>query len=174
MVVPDGEICHLPSEIHVSHSMRTLFNKQRYVFTFNKAFTEVMRKCGALRDGQKGAWLGPHIIEAYTRLHEAGYATSVEVWDTEQQDDSGAMALVGGLYGVTIGRCFIGESMFSLVPSGSKLALVFLARYMQQNGLDMIDCQLHTPHLESMGGRFIDYDEYLNILRGEPSAVLPK
>ena len=146
-----------PEEIHVSHSMRTLFNKDKYTFSFNRAFREVMENCGNLRIDEAGAWLGPHIIEAYTKLHELGFATSVEVWEGEK--------LVGGLYGVTIGDCFIGESMFSLVPSGSKLALIFLAFWMQENGFKMIDCQLETPHLRSMGGRYIDYEEYLKILR---------
>lgn len=146
-----------PEEIHVSHSMRTLFNKNKYTFSFNRAFREVMENCGGLRIDEPGAWLGPHIIEAYTKLHELGFATSVEVWEGEK--------LVGGLYGVTIGDCFIGESMFSLVPSGSKLALIFLASWMQENGFKMIDCQLETPHLRSMGGRYIDYEEYLKILR---------
>lgn len=146
-----------PEEIHVSHSMRTLFNKNKYTFSFNRAFREVMENCGNLRIDEPGAWLGPHIIEAYTKLHELGFATSVEVWEGEK--------LVGGLYGVTIGDCFIGESMFSLVPSGSKLALIFLASWMQENGFKMIDCQLETPHLRSMGGRYIDYEEYLKILR---------
>lgn len=145
-----------PEEIHISHSMRTLFNKQKYTFSFNRAFREVMENCGNLRINERGAWLGPHIIEAYTALHELNFATSVEVWEGDK--------LVGGLYGVTVGSCFIGESMFSLVPSGSKLALIFLASWMRENGFTMIDCQLETPHLRSMGGRFISYDEYMKIL----------
>lgn len=145
-----------PEEIHVSHSMRTLFNKDKYTFSFNKAFEQVIGHCGGLREKEKGAWLGPHIKEAYTELHKMGYCTSVEVWEGDK--------LVGGLYGVTIGKVFIGESMFSLVPSGSKLALIFLAMYMRENGLLMIDCQIETPHLKSMGGRHITYDEYMDIL----------
>lgn len=167
-----------PEEIHVSHSMRTLFRKQRYQFSFNQAFSQVMGYCGGLRDHERGAWLGPHIIEAYTKLHDAGYCTSVEVWDTMPDEDAkpagrddqewyyneDGYRLVGGLYGETIGKCFIGESMFSLVPSGSKMALIFLAKWMRKEGLYMIDCQLETSHLKSMGGRYIDYDEYMDIL----------
>lgn len=123
----------------------------------------MITNCGALREKEKGAWLGEHIIEAYTRLFDAGYAASVEVWKTENETES--PRLVGGLYGVCVGKCFIGESMFSLVPSASKLALIVLAKYMQQHGGRFIDCQLETPHLKSMGGRFISYDQYMEILK---------
>ena len=146
-----------PEEIHISHSMRQLIKKQKYDIRFNTAFDQVIRHCGALREHERGAWLGPHIVEAYTALHELGLSKSVEVWEGDK--------LVGGLYGVTIGSCFIGESMFSLVPSASKLALIALARTMEANGGRMIDCQLETAHLRSMGGRFITYDEYMKILR---------
>lgn len=145
-----------PDEIHVSHSMRSLIRKQRYAITVNRDFEGVIRNCGALRYEQEGAWLGEEVIEAFTRLHELGWATSVEVWEDEK--------LVGGLYGVVIGNSFIGESMFSLVPSASKLALIALAQFMSDNGGKMIDCQLETPHLRSMGGRFIPYEEYMKIL----------
>lgn len=147
-----------PSEIHVSHSMRTLLNRKEYEVTIGEAFEEVIHHCGDLRIKERGAWLGPHIEEAYTELHRQHLATSVEVWDRGNK-------LVGGLYGVNIGRNFIGESMFSLVPSGSKIALIHLAYFMQQFGNCMIDCQLETPHLRSMGGRFISYDEYMKILK---------
>ncbi len=152
-----------PDEIHVSHSMRTLMNKHRYSVGINEAFDEVIRACGKCnhRDEEDGAWLGDNIIKAYTALHNQGFAASVEVWDNETNE------LVGGLYGVTIGKVFIGESMFSLVPSASKLALVFLARYMREHGGRMIDCQLETPHLKSMGGRYISYDEYMGIMNEE-------
>lgn len=151
-----------PSEIHISHSMRTLLNSRRYCVTFNRAFDRVIRNCGEVngRNEMEGAWLGDDIIEAYTRLHEMDYCTSVEVWEGPPEEER----LVGGLYGVTIGRTFIGESMFSLVPSGSKIALIMLAHWMDQNGGLMIDCQLETPHLRSMGGRFIPYEEYMDIL----------
>ncbi len=152
-----------PEEIHVSHSMRTLMNKNKYSVGFNEDFEGVMRGC-AKADGrydEEGAWLGENIIQAYTALHEQGFAASVEVWDNETNQ------LVGGLYGVTIGKVFIGESMFSLVPSASKLALIFLARYLQEHGGRMIDCQLETAHLKSMGGRYISYEEYMRIMNEE-------
>lgn len=147
-----------PPEIHVSHSMRTLMNKGKYHFSFNRAFSEVIHQCSVVdgRYDMEGAWLGEDIIKAYTKLYEQGFAASVEIWEEEK--------LVGGLYGVTIGRCFFGESMFSLIPSGSKLALISLARFMEDRGGSLIDCQFETPHLKSMGGRFISYEDYMEIL----------
>lgn len=142
-----------PNEIHISHSMRTLINKEKYRLTFNRAFHEVIQACGNLRINMEGAWLGKDMMEAYIRLHEQGFAASVEVWDKER--------LVGGLYGVTLGHCFFGESMFSLVPNASKLALIHLATTFRSLGGVMIDCQFETPHLLSMGGRHISYEEYM-------------
>ena len=152
-----------PDEIHVSHSMRTLINKDCYVCTFNQDFDGVIRNCSQLRYQEEGAWLGEDIIRAYTEMFHQGFALSVEVWEPGEDGDR----LVGGLYGVTIGKSFFGESMFSLVPSASKLALIFLARFMADNGGTLIDCQLETPHLRSMGARFIPYDEYLKIIHEE-------
>lgn len=146
-----------PNEIHISHSMRALIKKQTYKLTINQAFHEVIHACGELRIDMEGAWLGQEMIEAYTRLHEQGFAASVEVWEDGR--------LVGGLYGVNIGNCFFGESMFSLVPSASKLALIHLAQFLQKHGGTLIDCQFETPHLKSMGGRFISYEEYMELLQ---------
>lgn len=148
-----------PGEVHVSHSMRNLMNKGTYRVTFNRDFDAVIEGCSQV-DGRydaKGAWLGEDMMAAYRKLNRLGYATSVEVWNE-------AGDLVGGLYGVVMGACFIGESMFSRVPSASKLALIHLARFMQRIGGKLIDCQLETPHLKSMGGRFIPYEEYLEML----------
>lgn len=147
-----------PDEIHVSHSMRQLIKKGTYRLTINEAFDDVISHCSQLRYEQEGAWLGEDMIAAYTELHRQGFAASVEVWD---QDDR----LVGGLYGVDLGTAFFGESMFSLVPSASKLALIFLAWFMKEHGGTLIDCQFETPHLKSMGGRYIGYEEYLGIIR---------
>lgn len=152
-----------PDEIHVSHSMRTLINKDRYVCTFNQDFDGVIKNCSQLRYQEEGAWLGEDIIRVYTEMFHQGFALSVEVWEPDEDGNR----LVGGLYGVTIGKSFFGESMFSLVPSASKLALIFLARFMADNGGTLIDCQLETPHLRSMGARFIPYDEYLKIIHEE-------
>lgn len=161
-----------PSEIHISHSMRQLIRQQRYTITLNKHFEGVIQGCATIDDRQQydGAWLGPEMIRAYTDLHRLGYTHSVEVWQqgaTEVFADavSDNTSLVGGLYGVGIGRAFFGESMFSLMPNTSKLALIFLAQQMVRNGGRVIDCQFETPHLRSMGGRHIDYEEYLELIR---------
>lgn len=147
-----------PKEIHISHSMRQLIHQNRYKLTMNKDFDGVIQGCSTAqdRDEEEGAWLGPDIIKAYTELHGQGFAASVEVWDGQR--------LVGGLYGVNLGRAFFGESMFSLVPNASKLALIHLARTLDARGGAIIDCQFETPHLRSMGGRYIPYEEYLRII----------
>ena len=147
-----------PSEIHVSHSMQQLLRKQELQTTINQDFDGVIRGCSTAqnRNQEEGAWLGPDIIEAYTEMHRQGFAVSVEVWREEE--------LVGGLYGITLGKAFFGESMFSLVPNASKLALIYLARTFDSLGGKLIDCQFETPHLRSMGGRYIPYEEYLRII----------
>ena len=179
-----------PNEIHVSHSMRTLMNKGRYRLSINEDFEGVIHNCGQLRIDEEGAWLGPNMMEAYIELHRQGFAASVEVWEknenenqnenengngnenqnenengNENQNQNEDEKLVGGLYGVNIGRAFFGESMFSLVPSASKLALIHLARTLQELGGSIIDCQFETAHLKSMGGRYISYDEYMKLIR---------
>ncbi len=156
---PQDRFVIFPDEIHVSHSMRTLMNSGKYEVSIGENFDAVIRNCSQLRIHEAGAWLGDEMIRAYTELHRQGFAQSVEVWESDR--------LVGGLYGVTIGRCFFGESMFSLAPSASKLALIHLARLMQEHSGLMIDCQFETPHLKSMGGRFITYKEYMKILQKE-------
>ena len=148
-----------PSEVHVSHSMRQLIRQDRYQVTINRDFNGVIRGCATVqeRNQEAGAWLGPNLINAYTELHQQGFAASVEVWEADK--------LVGGLYGVNLGASFFGESMFSLVPNASKLALIHLARFMDAKGGRLIDCQFETPHLKSMGGRYISYEAYMDIIR---------
>lgn len=152
---PQERFVIFPEEVHVSHSMRNLMNKKRFHCTINEAFPEVIASCADTDDriDEDNAWLGPELLDTWMELHDMGHAKSVEVWEGED--------LVGGLYGFVCGRAFIGDSMFSLEPSTSKLALIHLARYMQAQGGGVIDCQLETPHLKSMGGRYISYDEYL-------------
>lgn len=148
-----------PNEIHISHSMQQLLNRHVLVPTINKDFDGVIRGCATAqsRNKEEGAWLGPDIIEAYTKLHRQGFAVSVEVW----QDNK----LVGGLYGVNLGRSFFGESMFSLVPNASKVALIHLAHMLEILGGVLIDCQFETPHLRTMGGRYISYEEYITLIK---------
>jgi len=154
-----------PKEIHISHSMRQLIRQNLYEVTINQDFDGVIRGCATAqgRDDEDGAWLGPHIIEAFTRLHRLGYATSVEVW--KPSDNAQERKLVGGLYGVTLNKAFFGESMFSLVPNASKLALIHLAKTMESIGGRFIDCQFETPHFKSMGGKHITYERYMEILK---------
>lgn len=161
---PKKRFVIFPDEIHVSHSMRTLMRKNTYTVTINEDFNGVISNCGMLRIDEDYAWLGPDMQAAYTELHNQGFAASVEVWENYSSETSDKR-LVGGLYGVNIGSAFFGESMFSLVPSASKLALIYLASVMKDNGGSLIDCQFETPHLKSMGGRYIDYDEYLKIIK---------
>lgn len=156
---PQERFVIFSDEVHVSHSMRNLINKRRYRCTVNQAFPDVIAGCAYTdqRIEEYNAWLGPDLIDTWMDLNEEGYAKSVEVWDGD--------TLVGGLYGFVCGRAFIGDSMFSLVPSASKLALIHLARHMQTQGGGLIDCQLETPHLKSMGARYISYEEYLRHTR---------
>lgn len=155
-----------PNEIHISHSMKQLMRKGQYLVTFNQDFDGVIRGCSKAnsRHEQEGAWLGTDMIQAYTELHRMQVAISVEVWEVGETENK---RLVGGLYGVCLGRVFCGESMFSLVPSASKLALIHLARQLQKVPGSLIDCQFETPHLRSMGGRHIPYDQYISILKGK-------
>lgn len=142
-------------EIHISHSMRNIRNKRRYRCSINEAFPDVLAGCACTDDRieEDNAWLGPDLLDTWMILNEQGYAKSVEVWEEDQ--------LVGGLYGFVCARAFIGDSMFSLAPSASKLALIHLAGYIQSQGGGIIDCQLETPHLKSMGARYITFDDYL-------------
>ena len=155
-----------PDKIHVSHSMKQLIRREKYVVTFNEDFSGVIQNCSKVdgRNKEMGAWLSSDIIKAYTTLHQLGYAASVEVWEGYEQGDR---RLVGGLYGVTIRNAFFGESMFSLVPSASKLALIALAQRLSEKGWHFIDCQFETPHLRSMGGEHISYEKYMEMLEGK-------
>ena len=159
-----------PGEIHVSRSMRKLLASNRYTVTVNEDFAGVINGCSTVdgRNENYGAWLGDDMIEAYTELHRQGKAMSVEVWEMRESDDGEKQrALVGGIYGVTMCNAFFGESMFSRVPSGSKIALIHVARIAAGLGWHFIDCQFETPHLKSMGGRYISYEEYMVLLNGK-------
>lgn len=155
---PQDRFVIFPADIHISHSMRQLINKKEYQVSFNRAFDEVIENCSKAqgRDEYDGAWLGGRMLPAYKELHKQNFAASVEVWKDEK--------LMGGLYGVTLGKNFFGESMFSLAPSASKLALIFLAQLVGNTG-GIIDCQFETPHLKSMGGKHISYDDYMKFLQ---------
>lgn len=135
--------------------MKQVIRSNRFEVTFDQCFERVINACAAIhRPGQPGTWITAGMRAAYIKLHQQGYAHSIEVWQEKE--------LVGGLYGVTINQVFCGESMFSRVSNASKLALISLCR---SPHFRMIDCQMHTPHLESMGAEYISRDEYLDILQ---------
>jgi leucyl/phenylalanyl-tRNA--protein transferase len=142
---PDPRMVLVPGEIRVSRSLAKRIRNGGFEVRADTAFAEVMRACAAPREDAFGTWISPEMIAAYTRLFDAGYAHSVETWRKGR--------LVGGLYGVAIGRMFYGESMFSREPDASKVALVGLAQQLQRWDFGLIDCQMETPHLASMGAR---------------------
>lgn len=142
---PDPRMVLEPQAIRVTRSLAKRIRNGGFELRVDTAFAEVMRACAAPRADAFGTWISPAMVAAYTRLFEAGYAHSVETWHDGR--------LVGGLYGVAIGRMFYGESMFSREPDASKVALVQLARQLERWGFGLIDCQMETPHLASMGAR---------------------
>jgi len=155
---PDPRAVLFPARLHVSHSLRKTIRRGRYRVTLDERFVDVMRACAAPRAKNPvgGTWITAQMLEAYTRLHQQGYAHSVETWDGD--------TLVGGLYGVAIGGAFFGESMFSRAPDASKVAFAYSVRQMQRWGFSLIDCQLSTPHLTSLGAESVRRRDYLNYL----------
>lgn len=146
-------------ELKISKSMRNVLNRNAFTITFNTAFREVIANCRDIRrDGQAGTWITAEMTDAYCRLHEMGFAKSVEVW----QDGE----LVGGLYGIDLGHIFCGESMFSKVSNASKVAFIVLARQLAEADYQLLDCQVHNGHLESLGAREIDREDFLELLKG--------
>ncbi|MCC8408442.1 leucyl/phenylalanyl-tRNA--protein transferase [Mucilaginibacter sp. UR6-1] len=144
-----------PATVAVSKSMRQVLRSGKFRVTFNTAFADVIQACSLIdREGQDGTWITDDMTEAYIRLHELGKAHSVEVWQGD--------ALAGGLYGVEVGKVFCGESMFSKASNASKTALITLC---QTGKYSLIDCQVYTEHLESMGAGMISRDEYMAALR---------
>lgn len=154
---PDPRCVLFPPEVRVHKSMRVIFNQSRFIYTFDACFERVMHACAeAPRNNAPGSWITEAFIEAYTQMHDKGYAHSVEVW--EQGD------LVGGLYGLAFGRIFFGESMFSLRANASKAALITLSMVLEKAEFVLIDCQQSTPHLQSMGARDIPRSDFLHLL----------
>lgn len=142
---PDPRMVLVPADIIVRRSLAKVLRNRNYEVRFDHSFDDVLLGCAAPREDQPGTWITPEMRAAYNRLHRMGYAHSVETWIDG--------ALAGGLYGVAIGRMFYGESMFTRVRDASKIALVQLARRLAASGFGMIDCQMHTAHLESLGAR---------------------
>ncbi len=144
-------------ELHVGRSLRKVQKRAELTFTIDRDFPSVIAECAAAdRPDQDGTWIAPAMIAAYTRLHDAGDAHSVEVWEGD--------ALVGGLYGVDCGGLFTGESMFHHRPEASKLALLFLIEHLREHGATLVDCQVMTPHMEALGAREIPRARFLDAL----------
>jgi leucyl/phenylalanyl-tRNA---protein transferase len=150
---PDPRMVLFPSEFKISRSLRKTLLKNNYEVRVDSAFEQVMRACALPRDGQDGTWIQEDIIQAYVRLHHMGLAHSIETWMEGE--------LVGGLYGVSLGRMFYGESMFSRKTDASKIALAHLTAQLKRWHFGMIDCQMNTPHLASMGAREIPRREFI-------------
>ena len=154
---PDPRMVLFPDKMIISHSLKQSIKKKQFTFTLDTSFERVIKNCAKTsRNGEKGTWITRDMKNAYIRLHEDGYAHSAEAWlDGE---------LVGGLYGVALGKAFFGESMFHLVTNASKVALYHLVEKLNIWGFQIIDAQVYTNHLESLGGEMIPRRQYIQVL----------
>uniref|UniRef100_E6QTF2 Leucyl/phenylalanyl-tRNA--protein transferase (L/F-transferase) (Leucyltransferase) (Phenyalanyltransferase) n=1 Tax=mine drainage metagenome TaxID=410659 RepID=E6QTF2_9ZZZZ len=150
---PNPRMVLFPEQLHVPHSLMRTVRKEKFEIRLNTAFVEVMRACAAPRVGETGTWISEEMIKAYTALHEQGMAHSIEAWLGGN--------LVGGLYGVALGKVFFGESMFARVSDASKVAFVKGVHQLQRLGVVMIDCQMNTPHLARFGAIEISREDFL-------------
>ena len=153
---PDPRFVLYPDEIKISRSMKQIMNRDFFKITYDAAFGDVINNCRRQRKNQNHTWITDGMEESYTELHAMGFAHSVETWHNG--------ILAGGLYGVSIGKIFFGESMFANVSNASKAALITLSLKLQSLGFDCIDCQVYTEHLNSMGGRSIPRDDFMNLI----------
>ncbi|MDC3388196.1 leucyl/phenylalanyl-tRNA--protein transferase [Flavobacteriaceae bacterium] len=156
---PNPRMVLFPRELRISKSMKVILKKEIFKITFNKAFHEVIRQCAKIkREDQEDTWITNDMINAYSELHKEGHAISVEVWKDEK--------LVGGLYGINLKdkKIFCGESMFSKVSNASKAAFITLVENLKIKEYKIIDCQMYTTHLESLGAREIDREDFLKML----------
>ncbi len=155
---PNPRLVLFPKDLKIAKSMRPYFNQAKFRVTFDTCFERVMRECGnKIRQQQEGTWISEDIIAAYSSLHRLGYAHSIEVWD--EQD-----ILVGGLYGLSLGKVFFGESMFAHLPNASKFGFISLVKKLEARGFQLIDCQQQTPHLASLGASTITRDLFMEML----------
>jgi leucyl/phenylalanyl-tRNA--protein transferase len=155
---PDPRLVLFPHEFKISKSLKKVINRSLFHITMDRAFDRVITECAETRKAQKEpTWIVGDMIDAYCRLHESGFAHSVEVWQEG--------ALVGGLYGVSLGKCFFGESMFARVSNASKVAFAELVNFLKSHAFHMIDCQVTTRHLISLGAREIPRDRFLTLLK---------
>ncbi|NAS31284.1 leucyl/phenylalanyl-tRNA--protein transferase [Flavobacteriaceae bacterium R38] len=156
---PDPRMVLFPEKLKVSKSMKKILKKDIFKVTFNTCFEEVISNCAKIkRDGQEGTWITNEMKKAYCKLHEMGYAKSVEVWQNDE--------LVGGLYGIDIPPVFCGESMFTKVDNASKIAFIHLVENLKEKDYKLIDCQVYTDHLSSLGAEEIPRDEFIKLLNG--------
>jgi leucyl/phenylalanyl-tRNA--protein transferase len=162
---PDPRMVLVPDDLHVSRSLAKRIRHGGFSIRADTAFRRVMDACAAPRPGQSGTWITDEMIDAYSALHRAGFAHSIETW----MDGD----LVGGLYGVAIGRAFFGESMFSRVSDASKLAFVHLVSQLQEWRFDIIDCQMNTAHLAAFGAREIPRTAFLDLIRRSTTQSAP-
>ena len=166
---PDPRFVLFPDELKVSKSMRPYFNQKKFRCTIDHNFEAVIRNCQQNRRGQQfgmGTWITEEMLNAYIHLYELGIAHSVEVWKEDQ--------LVGGLYGLALGKCFFGESMFTKTNNASKFGFISLVRYLKKEGFRLIDCQQETQHLASLGARSISREDFLAFLEeNEKIAIQP-
>ncbi|MDJ0813258.1 MAG: leucyl/phenylalanyl-tRNA--protein transferase [Woeseiaceae bacterium] len=162
---PDPRCVLWPDKLHVSRRLRQQLRNSSAELRCNTAFVDVMRACAAKRRSQQGTWITEDMMAAYERLHRDGWAHSIEIWDGDR--------LVGGVYGLCIGRVFFGESMFSAEPNTSKMAMLGLTRHMQSTGLQLLDCQVASPHLFTLGAEFMSRAEFSAFLAAACSPPEP-
>ena len=155
---PDPRMVMTTQDLVVQRSLRKSIKKRPFAITMDTAFPRVLEGCASVpRPGQTGTWLIPEMVDAYTRLHDLGFAHSIEAWSGDE--------LVGGLYGVSLGAAFFGESMFATAPDASKIAFVYCVRQLDAWGITLVDCQVHTEHLERFGAYEVSRMQYLDMLR---------
>jgi leucyl/phenylalanyl-tRNA--protein transferase len=154
----DPRFVLFPSELKLSKGIKPLLKRNEFEFTTNKAFAKVIHACKSTeRPGQPGTWITTEVEKAYCRLHELGHAHSAEVWKDNE--------LVGGLYGIRMDKIFFGESMFSKTSNASRYAFCKYVKLLEEGGIELIDCQVYTMYLESMGARMIEREEFIQHLR---------
>jgi leucyl/phenylalanyl-tRNA--protein transferase len=154
---PDPRFVLFPDDIKIHKNIRKMTRSNEFEFTINKAFRQVIHHCKKIfRPGQDGTWITNDVEKAYIKMHELGYATSAEVWKEGE--------LVGGVYGMKLGKVFFGESMFSTVSNASRFAFIRYVQLLKEEGIELIDCQVYTEYLESLGAKMIERKDFIRLL----------
>ena len=155
---PDPRFVLFPEELKINKAIKPLLNRNEFNLTINKAFAQVIHQCKKIvRPGQEGTWITDEVEKAFIKMYELGYANSAEVWKNNE--------LVGGLYGIKLGKIFFGESMFSKISNASRFAFIKYIEQLRQEGIKLIDCQVYTEYLESFGARMIPGKEFQKLLK---------